>query len=147
MTLDRYPKSWRRMVKLFLLYCELPDNQAEQLIESLSLSDQKLFDIFVVTLQGPQKTLKRLESLWEKGHDELSSQIIEKLPRTALEELAKTGLKARKKELTDLIATIDIEELKNVVYLSSLPKSVLIFLLFWNDLDKEQHEYLEKGDN
>ncbi len=35
MSLDFHPKWWRRMAKLYLLWRDLPDNEAERLVEAL----------------------------------------------------------------------------------------------------------------
>jgi hypothetical protein len=47
MTLDNQPKRWKRVAQLFSIYMELPDPQAEALINSLPQKEQDLFDSFL----------------------------------------------------------------------------------------------------
>jgi len=140
MTLDKHPKRWRQMAKLFLLWLQLPDEQANHLIDVLPKSEQDRFDAFILMLKSPQKALKVLETYTKRGEFETVDTLIEKLPRIELEKLVKAGLKRGK--LVDNLSSMNVEELRELLFLCSYPKSFLVYFLFIDGLDHETKELL-----
>ena len=132
MTLDMYPRWWRRMVKLFFLWLDLSENEAERLIDALPSAEQDRFYAFLaVAGVKPAKALRDLEG---------ENDLIDKLPRIELEKLAKAGLKRGK--LIANLSKLNMEELRELVLLCSYPKNVLVFLVFVDGLDPETRQFL-----
>ena len=140
MTLDMHPKGWRRIAKLFSLWLELPEEESERLIDALSLSDQDKFDAFLLTRKTPQKALRYLEAYAKHGDLDIIDTLITKLPRIELEKLVKAGLKRGK--LVNNLSKMEVEELRDLVRLCSIPKNILAFLLFIDGLDSKRQEFL-----
>ena len=107
MTQDRYPRWWRQMVKPYLLWRDLPEDEAGRFFGALSPVEQERFGAFLLmTGQKPTKALRDLR---------YDDELIEKLPRPELEKLAKAGLKRGK--LIDNLSKMNIEELRELVLL------------------------------
>ncbi len=103
MTLDMHPKWWRRMAKLFLLWVNLPEDEAERLIDVLPAVEQDRFDAFCLMMnRTPAKALRELDTDVKKLGVDSVNALIDKLPRIELEKLAKAGLKRGK--LIDLVS-------------------------------------------
>ena len=141
MTLDMHPSRWRQIVKLFCLWLELPEDQAEHLIDLLPQSEQNRFDALLLVLKGPQKALRELEARAKRvGQDDVET-LIDKLPRQELEKLVKAALK-RGKGIDKLISKMCVEELREFISLHSYPKDALAFLVFLDGLDPKRQKSL-----
>lgn len=140
MTLDSAPEGWRRISKLFLLWVDLPEAQANQLWDALSQSEQDRLLAFVITRGDPGKALKDFEKYFKKFGFNAPQTLIKKLPRPELEKLVKAGLKRGK--LIDNLSKMDVEELQELVFLCSCPKDFLAFFVFIEGLAPERKEFL-----
>ena len=143
MTLDMHPEWWRRMVKLYRLWLNLSENDADRLIAVLSEADKERFDIFLRMVgTEPAEVMKELEADIDKGADidDIRSYFIDKLPRPELRKLVKAGLK-RGKLITNL-SKMNVEELRELVWYCSLPKNLLAYLIFNDGLDAKRRDFL-----
>ena len=140
MTLDKHPKEWRRLAKLFLVWLDLPEEQADTLIDALPESEQDKFDAFILMRQTPKRALKRLESYAKDGDLETVDALVNRLPRIELEKLVRVGLERGK--LIDNLSKVQIEELRELVVLCSLPKNVLANLVFIEWVHPKRREFL-----
>ena len=141
MTIDFHPEWWRRMVKLYLLWMDLPEDKADRLINALSEADQEKFDVFLRTLGvSSDKVLQDLEEQVNQGELEEVNAFINSLPPVELKKLVSAGIK--KGILLTNIDKLEKEELRELVELCSLPKNFLASLCFFEGLDTKRKRCL-----
>jgi hypothetical protein len=123
----RYPESWLRIMKLVVIWWQLPDNLADAFVEALSKPDQVKFDAFISSRE-PKKFLKDLERNAKKHDVNTFHNLISSLPPDELRRILRYVLSD--KRLSDNLSVMKLEDLRWLLILSALPKELLVSIVF-----------------